>query len=134
MAVPATHYQPSPRPFPETLPPIEYGATDLVRKEAQVVSGTDLSAEQSVSRLPGRAPPDVPRWTLAVINMWPISIYSTPSNKAQCVNHVPEHPLTMSPVYTEGEGWGEGYTKHPALTHKKIVLLYHDKINREGTS
>ena len=40
--------------------------------------------------------------------MWPISIYSTPSNKAQCVNHVPEHPLTMSPVYTEGEGGGEG--------------------------
>ena len=32
MAVPAARYQPSPRPFPETLPPIEYGATDIVRK------------------------------------------------------------------------------------------------------
>lgn len=32
LTVPATRSQPSPRPFPETLPPIEYGATDIVRK------------------------------------------------------------------------------------------------------
>ena len=32
MAVPASRYQPSPRGFPESLPPIEYGATDIVRK------------------------------------------------------------------------------------------------------
>lgn len=32
MAVPASRYQPSPRSFPEQLPPLEYGATDLVRK------------------------------------------------------------------------------------------------------
>ena len=32
LTVPATRYQPSPRPFPETLPPIEYGPTDIVRK------------------------------------------------------------------------------------------------------
>lgn len=32
MAVPATRYQPSHREFPETLPPIEYGAEDHVRK------------------------------------------------------------------------------------------------------
>ncbi len=32
MAVPASRYQPSPRQFPETLPPIEYAATDIVRK------------------------------------------------------------------------------------------------------
>ena len=32
LAVPASRYQPSPRAFPETLPPIEYGATDIVRK------------------------------------------------------------------------------------------------------
>jgi transposase InsO family protein len=30
--VPASHYQPSPRPFPEVLPPIEYGPDDIVRK------------------------------------------------------------------------------------------------------
>jgi transposase InsO family protein len=30
--VPASRYQPSPRPFPEQLPPIEYGSDDLVRK------------------------------------------------------------------------------------------------------
>jgi transposase InsO family protein len=29
--VPASRYQPSPRPFPEVLPPIEYGPTDQVR-------------------------------------------------------------------------------------------------------
>jgi len=29
--VPASRYQPSPRPFPEVLPPIEYGADDIVR-------------------------------------------------------------------------------------------------------
>lgn len=32
MQVPASHYQPSPRSFPEQLPPLEYGATDQVRK------------------------------------------------------------------------------------------------------
>jgi len=32
LTVPATRYQPSPRPFPEPRPPIEYGATDVVRK------------------------------------------------------------------------------------------------------
>jgi transposase InsO family protein len=32
MKVPATRYQPSPRPYPEQLPAIEYAATDLVRK------------------------------------------------------------------------------------------------------
>lgn len=32
MAVPASRYQPSRRRYPEQLPPIEYGPTDLVRK------------------------------------------------------------------------------------------------------
>lgn len=32
LAVPASRYQPSPRPFPEGLPPIEYGPDDAVRK------------------------------------------------------------------------------------------------------
>src|SRR5262249_49992899 len=32
MKVPATRYQPSLRPYPEQLPTIEYGPTDLVRK------------------------------------------------------------------------------------------------------
>lgn len=32
MKVPATRYQPSPREYPERLPPIEYGPTDIVRK------------------------------------------------------------------------------------------------------
>ncbi len=32
LAVPASRYQPSPRAFPETLPPIEYGPSDIVRK------------------------------------------------------------------------------------------------------
>jgi hypothetical protein len=32
MNVPASRYQPSPRPYPEQLPPIEYGPTDIVRK------------------------------------------------------------------------------------------------------
>lgn len=32
MAVPASRYQPSPREFPETLPPIDYGPDDLIRK------------------------------------------------------------------------------------------------------
>jgi transposase InsO family protein len=31
LAVPASRYQPSPRPFPEVLPPIEYGPDDQVR-------------------------------------------------------------------------------------------------------
>lgn len=32
MKVPATRYQPSPRAYPERLPAIEYGPTDIVRK------------------------------------------------------------------------------------------------------
>ena len=32
MDVPAQHYQPSQRPFPQTLPPIEYAPGDAVRK------------------------------------------------------------------------------------------------------
>lgn len=35
MAVPASRYVPSPRPFPETLPPLEYDATFTVRKVQQ---------------------------------------------------------------------------------------------------
>jgi hypothetical protein len=32
MAVPAERYQPSSRPFPDTLPPVLYDASDTVRK------------------------------------------------------------------------------------------------------
>ncbi|HLG22623.1 MAG TPA: IS481 family transposase [Candidatus Manganitrophaceae bacterium] len=32
MRPPASRYQPSPRPFPDLLPPIEYGSQDIVRK------------------------------------------------------------------------------------------------------
>ena len=32
LATPASHYQPSSRPFPETVPPIEYGPADQVRQ------------------------------------------------------------------------------------------------------
>ena len=32
LEVPSSRYRPSPRTYPETLPPIEYGTTDLVRK------------------------------------------------------------------------------------------------------
>ena len=35
MQVPASRYQPSPRSFPEQLPPIEYGTTEKVRKVEQ---------------------------------------------------------------------------------------------------
>jgi transposase InsO family protein len=35
MAVPASRYQPSPRAFPETLPPILYNSQDIVRKVQQ---------------------------------------------------------------------------------------------------
>ncbi len=35
MAVPASRYQPSPHSFPESLPPIEYGPDDRVRKVQQ---------------------------------------------------------------------------------------------------
>lgn len=35
MAAPASRYQVSPRPFPETLPPLEYGPDDIVRSVAR---------------------------------------------------------------------------------------------------
>lgn len=48
MDVPAQHYQPSPRPFPETLPSIEYAPDDIVRKVQQ---GGFLSFQGHVFRI-----------------------------------------------------------------------------------
>lgn len=48
-AVPASRYQPSPRPFPARLPPIEYGPRDLVRKVQQ---GGLVSFQGRVLHLP----------------------------------------------------------------------------------
>lgn len=38
MQTPASRYQASPRPFPEALPPIEYGPADIVRKVSAATS------------------------------------------------------------------------------------------------
>lgn len=48
LAVPAQHYQPSPRPFPETLPPLEYAPDDQVRR---VQSNGTLSYRNTVYRV-----------------------------------------------------------------------------------
>jgi transposase InsO family protein len=46
---PISRYQPSPRPFPETLPPIEYGPGELVRL---VQSGGEISLRGRTYRVP----------------------------------------------------------------------------------
>lgn len=48
MDVPAQHYQPSPRPFPEVLPLIEYGPGDAVRK---IQAGGHVSFQGHTFRL-----------------------------------------------------------------------------------
>ena len=112
---PASRYSPSPHGVPEPLPTIEYGPTAIVRK---VQAPGEVSYRGHHFRLSNafrgypvalRPTPHDGLWRGSfVINLSRISIYITPLNKAECVTHVPEHLLPMSPVRTAGEGWGEG--------------------------
>ena len=71
MAVPASRYQPSPRPFPEVLPPIEYGPDDIVRKvhgSGQVRYGNrDWYVGQALLRQPVALRPSAEDGVLDVI-------------------------------------------------------------------
>jgi transposase InsO family protein len=49
MAVPGQRYSPSPRPFPESLPPVEYGPEDVVVRKVQA-DGT-ITFHSSVFRV-----------------------------------------------------------------------------------
>jgi hypothetical protein len=53
MATPGERYRPSDRAFPESLPPIEYGAGDIVRK----VDRAGRHQLQELSHSPGQAVP-----------------------------------------------------------------------------
>ncbi|MDO1530648.1 integrase core domain-containing protein, partial [Fulvimonas sp. R45] len=61
MAVPGARYRPSPRPFPETLPPIEYGPDDtvLIVRSGGMVSfqGRYLKVSNALRGLPIAARP-----------------------------------------------------------------------------
>ncbi len=56
MAVPASRYQVSSRSFPETLPPVEYGPDDLVRRAGDrgriSVFGRDFKVGRAFKGLP----------------------------------------------------------------------------------
>ena len=105
MAVPASRYQPSPRAYPATLMAIEYAAGDRVRKVQQ---GGRVAFMGRTWRLPkafrGYSVAFRPTTKDGVWNVFfmthkiaEIDLRLTEDHH-RCVNHVPEHPSTLSPV------------------------------------
>jgi transposase InsO family protein len=105
LAVPASRYQPSPRPFPEVLPPLEYAPGHPVRKVQQ---GGWISLRGHAVRLSKAF-----RGQLVVLHptttdgLWDVVFVTQriaqidlrkPPGLSQPVTHVPEHVLPMSPV------------------------------------
>jgi len=104
-AVPASRYRPSARPFPAGLPPIDYGPADAVRK---VQHRGWVSFQGRQLRLPKafRGYPVGFRPT-AQDGVWAVFFCTQciarvdlrdPDSQVESVNHVSEHPSTMSPV------------------------------------
>ncbi len=111
LAVPATRYTPSPRPFPEVLPPIDYGTGAHIRRvqwKGEIsFRGRRFHVTKALRGFPVAVRPTPRRaggGSIFVSNISARWICSSPQNNSQCVNHVPEHPLMMSPVYTGGQG------------------------------
>ena len=105
LAVPASRYAPSPRPFPEALPVWEYGPGDEVRRVSANGTVGDrgrvwwVGAAFRGERVALRA---TATDGVREVYLGPHAIATIDSrgqdDMAQPVNHVPEHPLTMSPV------------------------------------
>lgn len=103
LAVPATRYQPSPRPFPETLPPLTYDASWAVRRVQQDgwISWQGHAYRLSkafVGQPVGLCPTDQDGCSLVYFAQHPIasldsrthSVYPVLQHRS-IVNHVPEH-------------------------------------------
>lgn len=96
MAVPATRYQPSPRPFPETLPPIEYAPDHHVRRVQQQgwisFKGTDFKLPKAFAGYPVAVLPTTidGAWNVIFASHC-IACIDIRSGKAKTVTHVSEH-------------------------------------------
>jgi len=105
MAVPANRYQPSPRLYPTSPPAIEYAPGDRIRK-VQADGRVDFLGHHL--RLPKafrgypvafRPTPQDGIWKVFFMTH-KIAQVDLRQNEDhhQCVNHVPEHPSTLTPV------------------------------------
>lgn len=96
MAVPATRYQPSPRHFPETLPPIEYAPDHHVRRVQQQgwisFKGTDFKLPKAFAGYPVAVLPTTVdgAWSVIFASHCIASI-DMRSGTAKTVTHVSEH-------------------------------------------
>lgn len=96
MAVPAARYQPSPRSFPETLPPIEYAPDHHVRRVQQQgwisFKGKDFKLPKAFAGYPVALTPTSADGTWNVIFASQcIAKINWPEGKAKTVTHVSEH-------------------------------------------
>jgi transposase InsO family protein len=96
MAVPAARYQPSPRPFPETLPPIEYAPEHHVRRVQQQgwisFKGTDFKLPKAFAGYPVALLPTTVNgiWNVIFASQCIASI-DMRRGTAKTVTHVSEH-------------------------------------------
>jgi transposase InsO family protein len=105
LAVPASRYRASPRPYPETLPPIEYDPIDQVRRVQQggriSFQGRELHVSQAFAGQPIALRPTTTDGVWEVIFVAQ-RIAQIDLRDALCplqpVTYVPEHVSAMSPV------------------------------------
>ena len=96
MAVPAARYQPSPRAFPETLPPIEYAPEHHVRRVQKQgwisFKGTEFKMPKAFAGYPVAViPTNVDGTWNVIFASQCIASINMRSAKAKTGTHVPEH-------------------------------------------
>jgi len=96
MAVPAARYRPSPRPFPETLPPIEYAPEHQVRRVQQrgwiSFKGTEFRLPKAFAGYPvGLMPTPVDGVWHVIFASQHIAKLDLRNGTAKTVTHVSEH-------------------------------------------
>ena len=112
MQVPASRYRPSPRSFPESLPPVEYDSKDVIRK---VQEGGEIWFKSRPLQNRNRLPRTPSRSQTHCLRQCPRCLLlpsknlsdqskplpqPLPKNNMKTVHHVSEHLSTISPVYT----------------------------------
>jgi transposase InsO family protein len=103
-AVPASRYSPSPRVFPEPLPPIIYGPEDLVRQVREQgdigFRGRSWFISRGLAGLPVAVRPTPDDGCFAVWYCQRQVATIDLIDRGEGVHHVSAHPFTISPVYT----------------------------------
>jgi transposase InsO family protein len=96
MAVPAARYRPSPRPFPETLPAIEYGPDHHIRRVQKLgwisFKGNDYRLPKAFAGYPvGLVPTAVDGCWQIIFASRPIAMLDRRNGTVETVTHVSEH-------------------------------------------